>query len=72
MDHPFLPTPPHVSHTHAPAPPRGQPPGAHAQKQLGYDHGCVGKRYGGLVMSLMTMALCDTARASLGLPYGYG
>jgi hypothetical protein len=45
----------------APAPPRGrgQAPGAHAQKQLGYDHGCVSKRYGGLVMSLMTMALCD-------------
>jgi hypothetical protein len=39
--------------------PRGQAPGAHAQKQLGYDHGCVSKRYGGLVMSLMTMALCD-------------
>ena len=55
----------------APAPPRGQPPGAHAQKQLGYDHGCVGKRYrlGNVINDNGTLR---SARASLGLPYGYG
>ena len=38
--------------------PRPAPGGTRTKTKLGYDHGCVGKRYGGLVMSLMTMALC--------------